>query len=60
MTEHAFEDMRRAMVASQLRTTGVSDPGVLAAMGAATSIRSFALRQVPSANLPMESNLYGW
>jgi len=34
MTEHAFEDMRRAMVASQLRTTGVSDPAVLAAMGA--------------------------
>lgn len=34
MTEHAFEDMRRAMVASQLRTTGVNDPGVLAAMGA--------------------------
>ena len=34
MTEHAFEDMRRSMVASQLRTTGVNDPGVLAAMGA--------------------------
>ena len=34
MTEHNFEHMRRAMVASQLRTTGVSDPRVLAAMGA--------------------------
>jgi protein-L-isoaspartate(D-aspartate) O-methyltransferase len=34
MTEHNFEQMRRAMVASQLRTTGVSDPRVLAAMGA--------------------------
>ena len=34
MTEHGFRDMRRAMVASQLRTTGVSDPGVVAAMGA--------------------------
>ncbi len=33
MTEHAFEPMRRAMVASQLRTTGVNDPRVLAAMG---------------------------
>ena len=33
MTEHAFEDMRRAMVASQLRTTGVNDPRVVAAMG---------------------------
>ncbi|HEY0444909.1 MAG TPA: protein-L-isoaspartate O-methyltransferase [Allosphingosinicella sp.] len=34
MTEQNFELMRRAMVASQLRTTGVSDPRVLAAMGA--------------------------
>ena len=34
MTEHNFEHMRRAMVASQLRTTGVNDPRVIAAMGA--------------------------
>ena len=34
MTELSFRDMRRAMVASQLRTTGVSDPRVVAAMGA--------------------------
>jgi protein-L-isoaspartate(D-aspartate) O-methyltransferase len=34
MTEHNFEQMRRAMVASQLRTTGVNDPRVIAAMGA--------------------------
>jgi protein-L-isoaspartate(D-aspartate) O-methyltransferase len=33
MTEHAFEPMRRAMVASQLRTTGVNDPRVVAVMG---------------------------
>jgi protein-L-isoaspartate(D-aspartate) O-methyltransferase len=33
MSEHNFEHMRRAMVASQLRTTGTNDPGVLAAMG---------------------------
>jgi protein-L-isoaspartate(D-aspartate) O-methyltransferase len=33
MTEHIFEPMRRAMVASQLRTTGVNDPRVIAAMG---------------------------
>ena len=33
MTEHAFLPMRRAMVASQLRTTGVNDPRVIAAMG---------------------------
>ena len=33
MTEHNFEHMRRAMIASQLRTTGVNDPAVLAAMG---------------------------
>jgi protein-L-isoaspartate(D-aspartate) O-methyltransferase len=34
MTEHNFEHMRRAMIASQLRTTGVNDPAVLAAIGA--------------------------
>ncbi len=34
MTEHNFEHMRRAMVANTLRTTGVSDRRVLAAMGA--------------------------
>jgi len=33
MTECVFEPMRRAMVASQLRTTGVNDPRVVAAMG---------------------------
>src|SRR5687767_9105177 len=34
MTELSFREMRRAMVSSQLRTTGVSDPRVVAAMGA--------------------------
>jgi protein-L-isoaspartate(D-aspartate) O-methyltransferase len=34
MTVQDFEQMRRAMVASQLRTTGVNDPRVVAAMGA--------------------------
>ena len=34
MTEQNFEAMRRAMVASQLRTTGVNDPRVVATMGA--------------------------
>ena len=33
MTEQNYQDMRRAMVASQLRTTGVNDPRVLQAMG---------------------------
>ncbi|HWI86415.1 MAG TPA: protein-L-isoaspartate O-methyltransferase [Sphingomonas sp.] len=33
MTEQNFEQMRRAMVASQLRTTAVNDPRVVAAMG---------------------------
>lgn len=33
MTEQNFEQMRRAMVASQLRTTGVSDPRIVSAMG---------------------------
>ena len=34
MTEQNFEQMRRAMVSNSLRTTGVSDPRVLAAIGA--------------------------
>ena len=34
MTEQNFESLRKAMVASQLRTTGVNDPRVIAAMGA--------------------------
>jgi protein-L-isoaspartate(D-aspartate) O-methyltransferase len=34
VTEQNFEQMRRAMVVSQLRTTGVSDARVVAAMGA--------------------------
>lgn len=34
MTEQNFEAMRRAMVESQLRTTGVNDPRVVAAMAA--------------------------
>jgi protein-L-isoaspartate(D-aspartate) O-methyltransferase len=34
MTEHNYEAMRRAMVESQLRTTGVNDPRVVAAMAA--------------------------
>lgn len=34
MTEHNFEHMRRAMIASQLRTTGVNDPRVLSALSA--------------------------
>jgi protein-L-isoaspartate(D-aspartate) O-methyltransferase len=33
MTEQNFEHMRRAMIASQLRTTGTNDPHVLAALG---------------------------
>ena len=39
MTEHNFEQVRRAMVESQLRTTGVNDPRVVAAMGAVTRER---------------------
>lgn len=33
MTEHNFDQMRKAMIASQLRTTGTNAPRVLAAMG---------------------------
>lgn len=49
MTEHAFTDMRRAMVASQLRTTGVSDPGVIAAMGAVPRERFVPPDRIPLA-----------
>lgn len=34
VTEQNFESLRKAMVASQLRTTAVNDPRVVAAMGA--------------------------
>jgi protein-L-isoaspartate(D-aspartate) O-methyltransferase len=48
MTEHVFEQMRRAMIASQLRTTGTNDPAVLAAMGAVARERF-----VPDARIAM-------
>jgi protein-L-isoaspartate(D-aspartate) O-methyltransferase len=48
MTEHDFEPMRRAMVASQLRTTGTNDPRVLAAMGEVPRERF-----VPADRLPL-------
>ncbi|HEY0113077.1 MAG TPA: protein-L-isoaspartate O-methyltransferase [Allosphingosinicella sp.] len=48
MTEHNFEHMRRAMIASQLRTTGTNDPAVLAAMGEVARERF-----VPRERLPM-------
>src|SRR3954469_447486 len=49
MTEHNFTDMRRAMVASQLRTTGVSDPAVIAAMGAVPRERFVPEDRIPLA-----------
>jgi protein-L-isoaspartate(D-aspartate) O-methyltransferase len=49
MTEHNFEHMRRAMVASQLRTTGVNDPRVIAAMGAVPRERFVPSDRVPLA-----------
>ncbi len=49
MTEHNFEHMRRAMVASQLRTTGVNDPRVIAAMGAVPRERFVPAERVPLA-----------
>lgn len=49
MTEHNFEQMRRAMVASQLRTTGVNDPRVVAAMGAVPRERFVFEDRVPVA-----------
>jgi len=49
MTEHNFEHMRRAMVASQLRTTGVNDPRVIAAMSAVPRERFVPADRVPMA-----------
>lgn len=49
MTEHNFEQMRRAMVASQLRTTGINDPRVLAAMGEVQRERFVPADRVPMA-----------
>lgn len=49
MTEQNFEQMRRAMVASQLRTTGVNDPRVVAAMGAVPRERFVPADRVPMA-----------
>ena len=49
MTEQNFEHMRRAMVASQLRTTGTNDPRVLAAMGEVPRERFVPEGRVPLA-----------
>ena len=49
MSEHNFEQMRRAMVASQLRTTGVNDPRVLAAMGSVPRERFVPPERAPIA-----------
>jgi len=48
VTEHNFEQMREAMVVSQLRTTAVNDPRVIAAMGKVARERF-----VPSAQAPL-------
>jgi protein-L-isoaspartate(D-aspartate) O-methyltransferase len=49
MTEQNFDHMRRAMVASQLRTTGVNDPRVVAAMGAVPRERFVPRERAPTA-----------
>ena len=49
MSEHNFEHMRRAMVASQLRTTGTNDPAVLAAMGEVARERFVPRRRIAMA-----------
>ncbi len=49
MTEHNYEQMRRAMVASTLRTTGVNDPRVLAAIGAVPRERFVPEGRAPAA-----------
>jgi protein-L-isoaspartate(D-aspartate) O-methyltransferase len=49
MTEHNFEQMRRAMIASQLRTTGTNDPRVLAAVGEVPRERFVPERRIAAA-----------
>lgn len=49
MSEQNFDQMRRAMVASQLRTTGVSNPRVIAAMGAVPRERFVPKERAPLA-----------
>lgn len=51
MTEHNYEQMRRAMVDSQLRTTAVNDPRVVAAMGKIARERFVPAGQVALAYL---------
>lgn len=49
MTDQSFREMRRAMVASQLRTTGVSDPRVVAAMGSVPREKFVPEQRIPLA-----------
>jgi protein-L-isoaspartate(D-aspartate) O-methyltransferase len=49
MSDYDFEHMRRAMVASQLRTTGVADARVLAAVGEVPRERFVPAERVPIA-----------
>jgi len=51
VTEHNYEQMRQAMVASQLRTTAVNDPRVVAAMGRVARERFVPAAQAPLAYL---------
>ena len=51
MTEQNYEQMRRAMVASQLRTTAVNDPRVVAAMGKVARERFVPVAQASLAYL---------
>lgn len=51
MTEQNYEQMRRAMVDSQLRTTAVNDPRVVAAMGKVARERFVPADQVALAYL---------
>ncbi|HEX9932126.1 MAG TPA: protein-L-isoaspartate O-methyltransferase [Allosphingosinicella sp.] len=49
MSDYDFEHMRRAMVASQLRTTGVADANVLTAIGEVPRERFVPRERVPIA-----------
>ncbi len=59
MTEHNFEQMRRAMVSNQLRTTAVNNPQVVTAMGKVARERFVPASLAPLAYLDKSLPLGG-
>ncbi len=59
MTDQDFEEMRRAMVSNQLRTTAVNDPRVVAAMAAVPRERFVPFEYAPIAYIDRAIRLAG-